>query len=496
VKLPCGRVLAGGAAVSLAACNFAPDYHRPELAVPTNYKEAAADANRANADWQSAAPADTAPRGPWWEIYRDPVLNGLEGQVTSANQDIKAAIARFDQARAAASLARTAYFPTVTGNAEGTREQISKAIANARPMNQYNDFSLGADLSYEVDLWGRVRNSVAAAKDTAQASEADLAAVDLASHAELATDYFTLRGDDARIKTQDAAVVAYSEALDLTRSRYTGGAAAEADVDQAEAQLEGAKTQAADMRLQRAQLEHAIAILVGVPAGNFSLATAPLDVTPPTIAAGLPSTLLERRPDVAEAERQVAAANAQIGVAEAAFFPVLSLNAMLGLESEAPAHLFTWPAHAWSLGPSATLPLLDFGARDDLSDEAKAQYDQTVANYRSSVLGAYRDVEDNLVALARLADEATTQQNAVIAANRALQQAQYRYSGGIVTYLDVISAQNVALQAELSAADIAARRMDASVLLVKALGGGWESAAGLDLAKAPEKATETAASQP
>jgi NodT family efflux transporter outer membrane factor (OMF) lipoprotein len=462
----------------LAGCDFAPKYAPPATLTPVVYKEAPPDAG----NWQKAEPADALPRGPWWSVFNDPALDQLEQSVASANQDIKAAVARFDEARAAASLAGTASLPTVTATGSVSRDQISKTISNPRPANLYNDASLGANLSYEIDLWGRVRNQINSVKAKAEASEADLAFVDLSTHAELASDYFSLRGDDARQKILDEAVVAYGKAEALTKDRFTGGAAAEVDLDQAEAQLATAETEAADLRLQRAQLEHAIAILTGVPPSSFSLAALPLDATPPAVATGLPSTLLQRRPDVAQAERLVAAANAQIGVAEAAFFPVISLNAMLGLESGTPAKFFSLPSHFWSLGPSATLPLFDAGARSDIAAEARANYDQTVANYRETVLGAYRDVEDNLAALNRLAEEAVTQDRAVDAARRALTQAQFRYSGGIATYLEVVSAQNVALQAELSAADIKARRMTASVLLIRALGGGWDSATGLNVA--------------
>jgi NodT family efflux transporter outer membrane factor (OMF) lipoprotein len=458
----------------LTGCDFAPAYHTPDMPAPDAYKEAVS--TDVAAAWQPASPADTMPRGPWWEIFGDTGLNELEAKVAGANQDIKAAVARFDQARAAAASARAAYFPTVTGTGAADRNQASATVANARPTRVYNDFSLGLDFSYELDLWGRVRNSVAAATATASASESDLAAVDLSTHAELASDYFTLRGDDARQATLDQTVQAYEQALTLTTSRFKGGAGAESDVDQAETQLETAKTEAADLRLQRAQLEHAIAILVGVPASQFTLPPAQFAESPPAIAAGLPASLLERRPDVAAAERRAAAANAQIGVARAAFFPTISLGAILGTESQSTAQLFATPSRMWTLGPSATLPLFDAGARSAAEDEAVAVYDENAADYRQTVLGAYRDVEDNLVALDQLASEAVSQDKAVAAAERALAQAHYRYTGGIVTYLEVVSSQNAALQAELSAADIRARRMIASVLLVKALGGGWEHA--------------------
>jgi NodT family efflux transporter outer membrane factor (OMF) lipoprotein len=462
--------------VLAAGCNFAPDYQPPKTATPTAFKEAPpADPGA----WQAAQPADAAPKGRWWTVFNDPELDTLEGQVADANQDIKAAFARFEQARDTAAIARAQYYPSLGVNSDVTRQQLSKTIANPRPANLYNDAAFSADLSYEIDLWGRIRNTVAAAEAREQASAGDLATLDLSIRTELASDYFSLRSDDAQQSILDQTVEAYRKAYALTVRRHDGGAAAEADVDQAEAQLQDARTQAADMRLRRSQLEHAIAILIGVPPAAFSLAAEPLRVTPPIITAGLPASLLERRPDVAAAERRAAAANADIGVAIAAFYPALTLNASGGFESAVLKHLFTLPSRVWSVGPSASLLLFDGGQRNAVTDQARAAFDEAAADYRQAVLDAFRDVEDNLAALRQLQAESESQAQAVAASGRALHQAEIRYTGGLVTYLEVASAQNTALQAQLSAADIAARRMTASVALIKALGGGWQAETGL-----------------
>jgi NodT family efflux transporter outer membrane factor (OMF) lipoprotein len=462
--------------LGLAGCDFAPDYHRPDAPAPAAFKETAD-----TGPWQPAHPADDLPRGHWWAMFGDPKLDALEARVTDANQDLKAAFARFEQARAASQIARAQYYPTVGSGANYTRQHQSSTIANVRPVTTYNDMLFNIDISYEVDLWGRVRNSVASAEAKEQASAGDLASLDVSTHAELASDYFTLRGDDAQQSILDQTVEAYQKAYALTVRRHDGGAAAESDVDQAQDQLETAKTQAADVRLRRAQLEHAIAILIGVPPAEFSLPSNPLLMaTPPAVSAGLPATLLERRPDIAAAERRVFSANADIGVARAAFFPSLTLSAMGGFESALPSQWLTAPSRIWSLGPALNLPIFDGGQRNGVTDQAIAAFDEAAANYRQTVLDAYRDVEDNLIALRQLASESESQAGAVTASGRALHQAELRYTGGLVTYLEVAQQRNNALQAQLSAADIATRRMTASIALVKALGGGWKEATDLE----------------
>jgi NodT family efflux transporter outer membrane factor (OMF) lipoprotein len=455
----------------LSACSFAPHYAVPTVQAPPK-------AYQAVDGWKTAQPADSIRHGAWWEIFGDPQLSVLETRVSQANQDLKAAIARLQQARAETRIARAAYFPTLTAGPTATRTQTSPHAPNYNPkLALTNDFLLDVDLSYEIDVWGRLRNSLAAARATEQASAGDLAALDLALHAEAATDYFTLRSQDAQQELLDRTVADYEQALELTRTLYEGGAGLIADVDQARAQLEMARTQAADLRLSRAQTEHALATLIGESASTFKLEPRPLSaqVVPPGIDPGLPSTLLERRPDVAAAERRVAAANAQIGVARAAYFPVFSLRAVAGFESTQTANWITAPSRMWSLGPSAALTVLDGGLHRAQSAAARAAYDEQVASYRGTVLTAYQEVEDSLVALHNLEQESVSEGNAVEATAAALEQAQYRYQGGIITYLEVVVTENAALAARLTAASIQLRRLTASVLLVKALGGGWRN---------------------
>jgi NodT family efflux transporter outer membrane factor (OMF) lipoprotein len=465
-------------AAALAACSLAPPYKVPTTAPPPpSYKELC--------EWKEAQPTDAIARGPWWTVFQDGALDALEKQVSVSNQNLKAALARLEQARAQTREARSAYFPTVTANASAIRERqsIYSPTYNSTKPPIYNDFTLEADVSYEFDVFGRVRNTVAAARATQQSSAADLAALDLSTHAELATDYFMLRSDDAQTVPLDHTVADYAQALQLTEYLYNGGAAPLSDLEQARAQLETAKTQAADVRLSRAQLEHAIAVLVGAQAATFHIDPQPLrpEVVPPAIDPGLPSALLERRPDVASAERLVAAANARIGVARAAYFPVFNLSTgsvattLAGFESTSASNWISAPSRMWSVGPAGVLTVFDAGLHQAQSAYAHAQYDEQVADYRNSVLTAYQEVEDNLAALRQLQEESVSEANAVQASESALQQAQYRYQGGIVTYLEVVTEENAALSAQLSAVSIQTRRLNASVLLVKALGGGWEN---------------------
>jgi NodT family efflux transporter outer membrane factor (OMF) lipoprotein len=452
------------------ACSLAPDYKIPDMAVSTSYKE--------SGEWIAAQPADDMPRGAWWKIFGDPELDVLEDMVAEANQNLKVAIAQYDEARAAVSVANADFFPTVTGSVGAIRQKESTTVANRPGVSVFNDYSLGTSATYEIDVWGRVRNAVSAATSQSEASKADLAGVELSLHAELAADYLTLRGDDAAQDVLDKTVEVDQKALTLTRDRFKGGIAPEADVDLAETQLENAKTQATEVRLQRAQLEHAIAVLTGQMPAAFNLPSVPLGKEKsPVTDPGLPSTLLERRPDIASAERLVAAANAEIGVARAAWFPTFSLTGGLGYESAATNNWLNAPSQFWSLGPSAVLTLFDAGRINALSDEAHAAYDAAVANYRQTVLSAYQDVEDNLVALHRLQEENKSQETATQAAERSLAQENDLYRGGAATYLDVSVAQNAALQAELASITIRIRRMTADVQLIRALGGGWQNSA-------------------
>jgi NodT family efflux transporter outer membrane factor (OMF) lipoprotein len=463
------------ATLTLGACSFAPTYKTPSSAPPADaYKEAG--------DWKPAEPADSQARGAWWAIFQDPALDDLEAQVADTNQDLKAAYARLLQARAATRVARADLFPTLNVGASAARSRASVNSPTfpkgAEPVG--NNFDLQADLSYEIDVWGRVRNSVAAARASQQASAADLATLNLSVHAELASDYFSLRSQDTERQLLDQTVEDYKKALELTQNLYNGGAAALTDVAQAQAQLETARTQAADIRLQRTQSEHAIAVLLGKNPSAFHMDASPLAISavPPPIDPGLPSSLLERRPDVAAAERRTAAANAQIGVARAAYFPVFSLAAAAGFDSTHASNWLTAPSQLWSAGPAAgLLTVFDAGRHRAQSAQAKAAFDEQVADYRNTVLTAYREVEDNLAALRELQQESVSEAAAVSATATALEQAQYRYKAGLVTYLEVATAENTSLQAQLANVSIQMRRMSATVLLVKALGGGWRSGA-------------------
>jgi NodT family efflux transporter outer membrane factor (OMF) lipoprotein len=455
----------------LGGCSLAPHYQRPAMpAPPPAYKE--------TAGWKIAAPADAVPRGQWWQMFHDQDLDALEAEVSTANQSLKAALARLEQARAQTRVARAAWFPTLTAQASATRGESSvyaPTYVAGKPRNG-DTFIVGGDLSYEVDLFGRIRNTVAGARATQAASAGDAAALDLALHAELASDYFSLRGLDRQQQLLDRTVADYDRALQLTENLYHGGAAAIADVQEAQTQLETARTQAEDTRLRRAQTEHAIAVLIGQEASSFTLQArgADTDLPAPAFDPGLPSQLLERRPDVAAAERRVAAANAGIGVARAAYFPVFSLVGGAGTQALSTSTWLTAPAEYWSIGPQALLTVFDAGLHAAQSAAAHAAYDEQVANYRATVLTAYQDVEDNLAALRQLERENVSQAAAVTAAQGALEQANLRYKGGIVTYLEVVSTENAALAARLAAVDIQTRRVNATVLLVKALGGDWQ----------------------
>ena len=453
-------------AVLLAGCNFAPDYEKPKVAEAPAYKE--------DGDWKTAQPADAAPRGDWWSRFGDSRLNDLERRLDTSSPTLAQALAAHDQALAAAGIAEAAELPNVGYDAGAQRLQRSRNNALKTSPNLYNDFSGQLNFSWEIDLWGRVRNLVSGARDRAQASDADLAGVKLSLESDLAADYLSLQGLDALQDLLDRTVKDDEDALAYTTRRHDGGVAAQVDVDQAEAQLATSKTQDINNKLLRAQLEHAIAILVGEVPANFSMPPKVLEGAPPRVTAGLPSTLLERRPDVAAAERRVAAANADIGVARAGYFPVFDITSLIGLDSSRTNTLLRAPSKTWAFGASATGPLFDAGRTDSQVDQARAVFQQAVAFYQQTVLGAYRDVEDNLVALHRLEEEAGTSDTAVNASKRALDQAETRYKGGIATYLEVITAQNVYLGAQSTAIDIRTRRMTASVRLIQALGGGWD----------------------
>jgi NodT family efflux transporter outer membrane factor (OMF) lipoprotein len=428
-------------------------------------------------NWKDAHPGDQTAKGKWWEIYTDSQLNHLEEQVNVSNETLKGAQAQFDQARDLVRINRSAYYPTVTAGTSISGVHVSTERPNGQLTQQINyaDLVLPVDASYEVDVWGRVRHTVAQARASAQASAADLETIRLSLHADLASDYFQLRELDAEARLLDSTVAAYQKALELTQNRYRGGVVSQVDVAQAETQLKTTQAQATDVRIQRAQLEHAIAVLIGQPPAEFTLAPAPLDLTPPQVPAGLPSDLLERRPDVAGQERRMAAANEQIGIAKAAYYPTITLNASGGFEGTSLTNWFTGPAGFVNGGVSAVETVFDAGRRHAVTDQARSAYDQTVANYRQTVLSAFQEVEDNLAALRLLESEAADQQSAVEAAQHSLDLSNNRYKGGVATYLEVITAQSTALADQRTLVQIAGRRMTASVSLVKALGGGWDA---------------------
>ena len=466
-------------AVLSAACAVGPNYKRPSAPVPAAFKEPPPPADAAAAGvWKPAQPRDDALKGKWWEAFGDPALNALEEQVTVSNQNIAQAEAQFRGARAAVRLARSDFFPTVTASASVTRSQAavaSRSTGGAAPTGPTTLYSLPVDLSYEADVWGRVRRSVESSVAAAQASAADLEAVRLTMHTELALDYFGLRGLDTEKDLLDTNVGAYDKALQMTVNRFNQGVVSGVDVAQAQTLLETTRAEATDLMVQRAQLEHAIATLTGKPPADFSLPAAAGLAPPPAIPPGVPSELLERRPDIAASERRVASANAQIGVATAAFFPNLLLAASGGYSGSTLANWFTLPNRFWSIGPSLVATLLDGGKRRAVTEQARAFHEASVAVYRLDVLTAFQDVEDNLAALRILAEEASQQAVAIVAAEKALTIARNRYLAGTTTYLEVVTAQATALSNERVAVQIQVRRLTAAVNLIKALGGGWNS---------------------
>lgn len=464
---PAFALLLGLAAIAVSGCTVGPKYVKPTAEVPTDFKEAP--------NWKPAQPSDAISKGQWWEIYQDPQLNSLEEQINVSNQNLKIAQAQFAQARAALKISRSNYFPTVSASPAAARihQSENRPLFNTSATKTYSDYVIPFDASYEADVWGRVRRTVEASRSEAQASAADLASVDLSLHAELAVDYFGLRGLDAERALLSSTVVSYEKALELTQNRYHGGLASAVEVAQAQTILETTRALALDVEVQRAAFEHAIAVLVGKPASEFSLPAIPLKVPPPTIPPVLPSDLLERRPDIAAAERRVQEANAQIGVARAAYFPLFSLSASGGFESAVITTLIQGPSGLWSFGGVAMETIFDAGRRRGVSDQAIAAHEQFVANYRETVLTAFQEVEDNLSALRILEEEAKTEDAAVAAAEHSLALSINRYKGGVTSYLEVTTAQSAALSDEVTAVNILTRRMTSSVLLIKAIGGGW-----------------------
>jgi NodT family efflux transporter outer membrane factor (OMF) lipoprotein len=462
------RVLLAIAAMQLTGCVVGPKYHPPAVQAPPAYKEVG--------DWKPAQPNDQNLGGEWWRIFQDPQLDALELQVNVSNQNLKAASAQFQQARATLRYYRADYYPTVTAGPSATRTLVSANSPTSSILRgtTYNDFVLPFDVSYQADVWGRVRKNVESYREQAQASAADLATVNLSMHSDLAVDYFQARSLDAEEQLLNSTVKEYEQALELNENRFQGGIASEVEVEQAKTQLQTTQAAAIDVGVARAQYEHAVAILVGKPPAEFSLPPLPLTAPPPHIPISLPSELLERRPDIAASERRVASANAQIGVAKSAYYPTINLGALGGFESSAISTLLQGPSSLWSIGLSAVGTVFDVGRRRALTDQARAAYDYQVASYRENVLTGFQQVEDNLAAVRILEHEALVQDEAVRAAQRSLDLSVTRYKGGVTSYLEVITAQSAALTDEVTAVNILGRRMANTVLLIQALGGGWD----------------------
>jgi NodT family efflux transporter outer membrane factor (OMF) lipoprotein len=461
-------------------CKVGPNYKTPSAAMAPSFNVQPGETPPPAAPgvgWKHAQPGDDKLRGKWWESYNDPQLNELEERVSVSNQNLKAALAQYTQALAAVQQFRSNYFPTlsISPNYSRTRLSTNRPVGVPTTGNPYTDLVASGSATWEPDLWGNIRRTVQAARANAQASNADLANVDLSLRSELAMDYFELRGLDTQKQLLDDTIQEYQRFLELTISRFHGGVATDADVAQAQTQLDQTIAQDIDIGVARAQFEHAIATLTGQPASTFSLAPAPLTLTLPTVPVGVPSEMLERRPDVAAAERRAAAANEQIGIAIAAYYPQVNLGGSGGFESSRAGNLFQGPSSLWSLGGSATELLFDAGRRHALTVEARAGYDVEVANYRQTVLQSFQDVEDQLAALSILNEEAAAQQRTVADAERSLSILTNQYKGGLTIYLQVITAQAVELANRRTAADITTRQFAASVQLVKALGGGWDN---------------------
>jgi NodT family efflux transporter outer membrane factor (OMF) lipoprotein len=462
----------------LSGCMVGPKYVKPTVPMAPGFKEAPPESFKESDGWKPAQPSDQTLRGKWWEIFDDPQLSVLEEELTVSNQNLKVAESRFRQARSMVRFNRSTEFPTISTSPSivNKRESANQPYFPASEVNNGTGaFTLPFDLSYEVDLWGRVRRTVSASREEAQASATDLQTANLSLHSELAVDYFELRSADAQKQLLDETVKAYTNALQLTQNRFVGGAAPKSDVAQAQTQLDGARVQDTDVTVMRAQYEHAIATLIGKPPAEFSIPFAPQ--TPlqfPVIPVGLPASLLERRPDIAAGERRVAEANDQIGIARTAFYPSLILGASGGFTGTSIANWFNWPSRMWAVGGQMSQTIFDAGRRRAVSESATANYDGTVASYRQTTLTAFQEVEDNLAALRILETEAEQQQQTTASASESLQLFTNRYEGGVDNYLQVITAQTVLLTNQRNDIDIMRRRIDASVLLVKAIGGGWD----------------------
>ena len=466
----------------MAGCTLGPKYHAPTAETPAVYKELTPDDYKNTDGWKVAQPKDDALRGKWWEIFGDPQLNVLEEKVNVSNQNIVAAAANFFAARALVKEARSQLFPTFTTNPAITVQRPSATVSSGKAAGStssatgtFTEYTFPFDATWQPDLFGRIRNTVKAAAYGAQASAADLESTRLTVQADLAVDYFQLCGEDALKQLLDSTVATYQQSLDLTRALYETGIGTDEAVAEAETQLEVTEAQDIALGIQRAQFEHAIAMLTGQPASTFSIPIEPLRSSPPAIPLGVPSQLLERRPDIAVEERLMAQANAQIGIARAAYFPTVTLSAAAGLESTSIASWFTWPSRFFSMGPAAAETIFDAGLRRATMEQFRAQYDETVANYRQAVLTAFQQVEDNLASLRILSMEIQYQDTAVKSAERNLAIAQDRYKLGIDPYLNVLTAQTALLSNQETVVNLRVQQMTASGGLIEALGGGWNA---------------------
>jgi multidrug efflux system outer membrane protein len=469
-KKSCALVLAAVSLFSLAGCMVGPNYARPAVPVPPRFKETGS----------STPPENKTPAvgySDWWRVFKDPVLDGLETQVASANLDIRAAVARFDQAEAGTKYARSFLFPTIGAGASVSRTREAQNRPNNGNTNglaaTYNDIPVALTLGYEVDVWGRIRRSLASARAVQQASADDLRFVTLSMEASTAIDYYSLRENDAEQQVLELTIQQLQQALELTTNRLNGGLVSDLDVEEARTLLDQTKAQAQALDVQRAQLEHAIAVLVGRPASEFSLAKSSFDGAPPVIPPGLPADLLARRPDIAESERYLASASEKIGIAKAAYLPQISLTGLAGFESVGPASLFTWANSIASLGASALAPVFNGGRTRAGVDQAAAGYQESLAQYQKTVLSAYQEVEDQLSALRILQGEAQSETAAVDDSTKTEQTATNRYTRGLVSYLDVVYAQTALLANQRVLTQISGQRMVATVVLIKAIGGGW-----------------------
>jgi NodT family efflux transporter outer membrane factor (OMF) lipoprotein len=482
LKMPLQPIAAAVLALSLSACTLGPDYQRPELPVAAEFKQAEG--------WKAAAPADVLARGEWWRLYGDAELDALVGRLNVDNQNLAAAEAQFRQARALVRGARSQLFPILSGSAGVTRSAqgsgSSDTSGGSFGSGVSESYEAGLSASWEADIWGRLRRNLEANRASMQASAADLAAVRLSLQAELVQTYLQLRVIDEHQRLLDQTVAAYARSLRLTENQYRAGIVPKSDVTQAQTQLKSTQAQAIDLRWQRAQMEHAIAVLIGVAPSELDIAVREDIPALPGVPLAVPSQLLERRPDIAAAERQVMAANANIGVAEAAWYPDLTLSASGGYRNSSFSDLFSVPNRFWSLGPQLALTLLDFGSRRAELERAEASYDQTVANYRQTVLDSFREVEDYLVQLRVLEEEAVVQREALEAAQESLRLIENQYRAGTVDFLSVVTVQTTALNNERTNLTLLGDRLTASVLLIAALGGGWDSA---QLDQSPTAAT-------